>query len=53
MQQVLLQGEVLADRTKTRQESLRAFAVAKLTHAQFAGGLVAVLGPVIDPGKRL
>ena len=46
-----LEREVLADQTKARQESLRAFRIAEAPHASlaFAGWLMTVFGPVIDP----
>src|SRR5882757_5822569 len=43
---------MLPDRPEAREKFLCAFRVAKATHATlaFAGRLVAVLGPVIEPG---
>lgn len=45
-----LEGEVLPDWAEAREECLRAFAIARPTHAAltFTCGLVAVLGPIIQ-----
>jgi len=51
-QQMSLEGEVLADRTKVREESLRALRNPESTHSPlaFTRRLVTVLCPVIQPG---
>ena len=50
-----LEREVLSDRTKARQESLRAFRIAEAAHAAlaFTRGLMTVFCPIVDPGTGL
>src|ERR1700729_271591 len=49
------QGEVLTDRTKAREERLRAPGIAEALHLTLtpACGLVAVFRAVVDPGRSL